>query len=502
MDETQLNETDVDLNELIRRALKICKKARWLMVLTTLFAVVGVNEVLRFIPSKYRSEATILVLGQQISPNFVAPVGSDESQEESAHVAAYEVLTQSRLLEIVSEFGLVTASDPLPEDAVDRLRTNIEIEPAGPSVFHVSYTAKTPQLAQSVTKKLADLYIERHSALEAKQVENATSLFQDQLAGRRKKLDELQQRMGAFKGQYAGELSAERPENLEDLREARTRLDNVNASHDTAIAQRTVLESTLVATLNARLTRLQDERATLLTTLTAKNPKVVSKDQQIAQVQAEMEEIKAGAKTLQNRQSALASVDPAVTQLEGQLDASAQEIDSLSKEAARQTSRIAEYQGLLNKNPVHEQQLSSMEQEARELNEEIGELEKKEQLSGLAAEVSRREEGQQFRLLDPPTLPTHPSSKKRQTASLATVAVGPLLGFVLTLLLEFRRPTFQSENELRRTFAPPLVLSVPVLQTQRERSVHTWRTGFELFAGCIVVVAIAATELYAYRLLS
>jgi hypothetical protein len=151
---------------------------------------------------------------------------------------------------------------------------------------------------------------------------------------------------------------------------------------------------------------------------------------------------------------------------------------------------------------VHEQQLSSMEQEARELNDEIGELERKEQQSGLAAEVSRREEGQQFRLVDPPTLPTHPSSKKRQTASLGAAAAGPLLGLILAFLLELRRPTFHTENELRNTFAPPLVLSIPALPTPGERRARAWRTAFELLSGCVVAILIAATEFYAYRLLA
>jgi hypothetical protein len=40
------------------------------------------------------------------------------------------------------------------------------------------------------------------------------------------------------------------------------------------------------------------------------------------------------------------------------------------------------------------------------------------------------------------------------------------------------------------------------LQTRRERRIATWRTGFELFAGSILVVAIAVAEMYAYKLLS
>ena len=503
MDQTQLNETELDVNDLIQRAVRVCKNGRWLIALGALITVLGANVAIRrLFPKKYRSEATILVADQRILPDIVTPLETTPLIDRLQNVAR-EVLSQPRLLDIVYECGLLTGSDASPDDAVETLRKNIEIEPAPPyTAFRISFTAKTPQLAQDVTKKLTDLFIERHLEQEANRVQTATSFIQAQLAERRRKLSELEQRMQAFKGQYAGELSDERPENLEDWREARSRLETVTASRDRANQQRTVLESLLVGNLNARLIRLQDERAALLKRFTTKHPDVVSKDQQIAQVQAEMEEINAGVRTHQSRQSPLASADPSIAQLEGQLEANALEIESLSKDAARQTDIIAQYQSRMNKNPVHEQQLNAMTLETQELNEEIADLSKKQQQSGLAADMETREEGQGFRLVDPPSLPTHPFGKKQQTASLAAAAAGPLLGLVLAFLLDLRRPTFHNENDLRRTFAPPLVLSIPVLPTPRERRARSWRTAFELLAGCIVAIVIAATELYAYRLLA
>jgi succinoglycan biosynthesis transport protein ExoP len=500
MDQTQLNETDVNLNELIGRVLRLCKKGRWLIALTTLLAVVGANVGLRFIPAKYRSEATILVAEQQISPTFVTPF-STTPLVERVQIAAREVLSQARLLEIVNEFGLLSGKDTSPDDAVESLRKNLEIEPAPPyPQFRISFTAKTPILAQRVTKRLTDLFIERHLALEATQVKNATDLMQDQLTERRKKLSELDQSMDAFKGQYAAELSNTRSEDVEEWREAKSRLDIATASRDRASEQRALLESMLVGNLNVRLTRLQDERTALLKTFTTKHPEVVSKDQQIGELKAEMEGFQAGPRTLPHRQSTLASADPSITLAEGQLAANTLEIDSLSKEVARQTAIVAEYQRRLNKSPVHQERLSAMATERQELSNEVAELSRKQQQSGLAADMGRRREEQEFRLVDPASLPSHPSGKQKKTASLAAVAVGALAGLVLTFLLELLRPTFHNENELRRTFAPPLVLSIPELPTPKERRAQIWRTALELVAGCVVAIVIAATEFYTYML--
>ncbi len=173
---------------------------------------------------------------------------------------------------------------------------------------------------------------------------------------------------------------------------------------------------------------------------------MVNKDAQIAQVQAEMDGLKSG--TLEHPQSALVSTDPAILQLEGQLEANSLEIDNLSKEIERQTGRVEQYQQQrrVRRNPANDQNLSAKTLEVKALNEEISDLVRKQQQSGLAAAMEAREEQQDFRLVDPANLPTHPSSKKRQTASLAAIAIGPLLGIIITFLLELRASTMRRRN--------------------------------------------------------
>lgn len=502
MDQTQPNETSVDFSESIQRVLRACKRGRWLIALTTVLSVVGGNVGVHFISPKYRSEATILIAEQQFAQYIVTPL-STVPLIERLQVAEHDVLSKPQLLKIFYQVGLVAGNDLSPDDAVENQRKNIDLEPApAESAFVISFTAQTPQLAQDVTKRLTALFIERHLEMQADRAQTATSLIEGQLADRRKKLSELEQRTAAFRAQYAGELSEDRPDKLEDLRQARSRLDSATASRDRAKEQRAVLESTLVRSLNARLTRVKDERAALLKNLTTKHPDVVSKDQQISQMEAEIEEIKTGVGTVQSHPSHQASVDPTIVLLEGQLEANALEIDNQSREAARQTAIVEEYQRRLNKNPLHEQQLNTMVQETNQLNVEIADLTNKQQQSGFATDLQAREELQEFRLVNPPNLPTHPANRKRQTYSLAALVAGPVLGLVLAFLLELRRPTFQNENELRRTFAPPLVLSIPLLPTPRERRARAWRTTFELVVGCILVIVIAGTEFYAYSLLA
>jgi succinoglycan biosynthesis transport protein ExoP len=489
----QTNETNNSVSELIEKVLRICKKGRWIIAFSTLFTVVGANLAVRSIPDKYRSEALILVAEDHISTSFVTPY-STTPLIDRVLVAAREVLSQPRLLEVVQEFNFMKGKNASPDAVIEALRKSIEIEPVSYNAFRISFTAANPNLAHDVTQKLTDLFIERHLELEAAQAESTTSLIEEQLADRRRKLSELEL-TAASKGDQVLEL----PDEAEQFREAQARLDIVTANRERATEQRAILQSTLVGNLNAQLIRLRDERAALLKRFTTKHPEVVSKDQQIAEAEAQLEAMKAAPGTVQ---STVGSGDPMRAQTEFQLEANALEIANLSKEETRLKDRVAQHQRRLYTNPVSVQESRRVALETKELNEEIADLTKKQQQAGLAASMQKRQDEQQFRLLDPPSLPTHPASRRRQMGSLAALGAGPLLGLVLTFLLDLRRPSFQTENEVRRKFAPPFVLSIPVLPTPLEQRALSRRTGFELAAGSIMVILIGGVEFYAYKLLS
>jgi protein tyrosine kinase modulator len=503
MDHAQLPEAAGDISQLVRNVARVLRKGRWWILLTGLATLSATVAALSFVPNLYKSQATILIVEQQIPQSLVAPLSTD-TVAQRLEAMTREVVSRARLLQIIDETHVFAKRKNYPpSEAVELMQKSIDIEPIGGardfSAFSISFSAETPEAAQEVTRRLSSLFIERNSETQARKATTTTNFVNEQLEEKRKKAAELEQSIRAFKMQHVGELPDERLANQTRLDEARRQLQNTVANVDRARGQRVIWESMLRGSLNTALTRLKSERKLLLARFTPQHPDVVRKDEEIAQLEALLAQVAPGAAVTEKPLDRLAAVDPNVAQQEGQLEANRLEIENLEKDEKQLQAVIAEVQGHLNLTPAREEQLVGMTRELDVLNQEIEGVEKIQQPSELAADMERRQEGQQFRQLDPASLPSTPSSPARLKISLGALLGGIVLGVGLAFLIDLRNPTFHTESELQLRFSPPLLITVPLLPTAAEKRDRSWRGRFELVACGVLFAAMLAVEFYVYK---
>jgi len=505
MDQIQLPEPEGDISQTVQEVLRACRKRRLWILVTGLATLSGTVGALSFVPDLYKSEATILIVEQQIPQSLVAPL-STSTVFQKLEAMKHEVLSRGPLLQIIDETGLFAKQRSLsPDAAVELMRKSIDInlidveQGNSFSAFSISFGAGTPEAAQDVTRRLSSLFIERSSEAQTHKATTTTNFLKEQLEEKRKKAAALEQGIRAFKIQYAGELPDDHQANETRLEEVRTQLQNTIASLDRARGQRIVLESMLSGNLNGALTRLKSERKTLLARFTPQHPDVVKKDEEIAQLEALTGQITAGSPLTEKQLSRVTAGDPIIAQMEGQLESNRLEIEGLARDEKRQRAAIIEIQGRLSLTPAREQQLTAMTRELATLNQDIIGVEKVQQPSEWAADMDRRQEGQQFRQLDPASFPLKPTSPERLKISLVAVLGGLALGVGLALLMNSRNPTFHSEKELRQHFSPPLVITVPLVPTLAEKRHRSWKAAFDWVAGGALTAAMLAVEFYVYK---
>jgi polysaccharide chain length determinant protein (PEP-CTERM system associated) len=492
------------------------------------------------LPNRYTSEATVLVIQQQVPERYVVPTSTTDVSQ-ALQGMTQEVLSRSRLLSIMDELGLYSKEKRgmAPEQIIEQMRRDVSIQPLlengsdrrNVNSFKISFVSDNPQRAQEVTSRLTSLFIQENEKMREHHATVTTNFLQEHLEAVKKQLTNQEELVRSFKMQHLGDLPEQEQGNVQIMASLSAQLQNTQATLSRAEEHKVYLESLLrgyrglvsrgaavpgspsagstaspILTAQNELSRLQSERAALLSAYTVGHPDVRRKDAEIAKAEAVLARLKAAPKPVEEQKTEVPAAssggteeDAAIAQVKSQLEQNRVEMANLSKDAERLKAAIAQYQDRLNAAPVREQQLAGMVRDYELLKLNYADLLKKEEESGLAMSLEKSQEGQQFRLVDAPSLPTIPSSPQRLKISAAAAAAGIFLGLALAFFIESTDRSFHSEKQISEHVKLPLVVAVPVLRTSHEERLRKWKAGFEWVAGSVLVLAVLVAELYVYR---
>jgi succinoglycan biosynthesis transport protein ExoP len=541
-------ETDRSLNEKLDPVVRLVTKRRWYILSIAVATALATVVVLYQLPNRYTSEATLFVVEQQVPQRYVTPTSTTELAD-ALPAMTQEVLSRSRLLELVEQFNLYasTRKDLLPEEIDALMRQDIKIAPLAPTpehrskAFKISFTTSKAILAQEVTSKLTSLFIQENLKTREDQARNTTSFLHDRLEIARRNLEKQEGLLRDFKTKFLGELPEQQQGNLAILGGAQLQLQNISASLNRAQQQRVYLESliegyrrllsrgstvpgepsrpepsrtvTRYQTAQDKLAQLQAQRARLLIDYQPQHPDVLAINREIAAQQAVVDSLKPRApdktEAVQTQPAQVAQkssaasteaeADASIAQLNSQLESNRVEIANLLKDENQQKSIISSYQSRLNLTPVREQQLAGILRDYELSKQDYADLLGKEQQSQLAMSLEQQQAGQQFRLVEPPSLPALPSSPQRLKMSLGGIGAGFVLGFVVAVLLEMMSPVFYTEKDVTRHFSIPLVVGLPLLVNPIGARRRTWIRLFECFGGTVMIAAVLIAEAWVLR---
>jgi polysaccharide chain length determinant protein (PEP-CTERM system associated) len=521
---------DVTLNKL----LEVLKRRRWWVILPATVIAIAAAAASSMLPKRYESEATILVESQQVPERYVTD-NTTTNLSETLMVMTDAILSRTQLLKIMEKSGLYPEErkSMVPEQLVELMRGKIKIEPVEKtpgsrdiSTFNISFTSSDPYSAQEVTKELTTLFINENDQSREEQSTGTTNFLVDHLKVAEADLKQQESRVRDFKMSNLGELPEQQAGNLAILSGLHGQLQNTMAGLARARQQQGYLQSLLsqyqdiaaaggpvsgtavaspAETIKAELARLQNEKLDLLSRYTAKYPDVVKIDEQIKETEALLtaataaqENAKAEAGQGSPKPANPPEENAATAQLRSQLEANRIETQNLLAEQKQIQSHIEEYQRRLNLTPVREQQLADLLRGYDLSKQHYNDLLNKKVDSELATSLIKRQQGQRFRIIDQPSLPSRPSYPPRMKISLAGLAAGIAVGLVLAFFVEFRNHSLRDEHELRRIFAFPLVLGVPLMLSKGEERRRSLVTVLEWLGGVILCLLIGASELFVY----
>ncbi len=495
-------------------------------------AVWGASWIL---PPRYTSGTLILVEQPTMPKDYVMPNVSENLQGRLQSITQ-QILSRSRLLHIADELHLYPQNRGRlsPDEIVEQMRKEIEIElvrgaDSGVSSFNVRYSATSPLIAQQVTSKLTNLFINENLEVRQQESENNTRFLESQLETARQSLEAQEEKIREFKGQHVGELPTQVGSNLQILSGLQSQLQAESDALNTTRQQHVYLETLLnqyralkgspttpegarmgLEAIDQELDKLKSELRDLSSTYGEKYPEVRKVKDQISKTEAQRDQLLAGmkakgnntqpdAKAITSAYDRTAVKDPSLMpQLQSQLQANQIEIKNREQAIAALTSRINDYQGRLNEEPIREQQLADLTRGYDQSKASYDELLKKKNDSAMATSMELLQQGERFRVLDPPSLPVKPSFPNRLKFCGIGLLVGLALGAGVVWTFEMMDDRVYNESELRKLLPVAVISELPVIDGPINETADQKRVWLGWATATVVFAVILAGSAFSY----
>jgi succinoglycan biosynthesis transport protein ExoP len=473
----------------------------WVMAPLFIFGFVAFG-VAHFWPEKYRSEALILVEQQKVPELYVTPNVVTDLQDRLQSMTQ-QILSRTRLQKLIEQFNLYPDSQPHTniDEVVDKMRTDIRIELVEAprrqdelTAFRISFLYSSARVAQQITNELTSLFIDENLQSRGQQSVGTTSFLENQLEQARQDLAQQEQHLREYKIRFIGELPEQQQSMLQMLAALQSQLEANSSAIERTEQERIYLESmqseylklqdspasaegnasaSPIAVADATIRDLRKQLTDLEARYTTRHPDVEKLRDQIADWEQTRKQL---GQTTDNASSKDDSANTAPTskslplaEVESRLKVNKAEIDDYQESAKKLRGRIDDLESRLNLTPLREQQLAEVNRNYENSKQNYQSLLQKKMQSELATNLEKRQQGEQFRIIDPPNLPLKPAEPNRLEIITIGWVLGLCIGLGLTAMKEMTDEAIHNERALVESVPIPVLVHVPVLNSRRER---------------------------------
>jgi uncharacterized protein involved in exopolysaccharide biosynthesis len=342
-------------------------------------------------------------------------------------------------------------------------------------------------------------------------------------------LSDQEDKIRQFKAEHPGELPAQVGSNLQILAGLQTQLQMEQDALNTAKQQRVYLETLVnqyrslqgspktagsapvgLPAVNEELEKLRAQLADLSSHYTDRHPDVRKLKQQIAETEKTRDQIiadlKAKASAPEDPNAAITASDPSdakdpsspMVQLQGQLQSNRVETANRDRAVTDLQTKILDYQARLNQEPVREQQLSDLTRGYEQSKANYDDLLKKKNQSAMATSMELLQQGERFRIIDPPSLPVKPEFPNRLKFCGIGLGIGLALGAVVVGAFEMTDDRIYDEKQLQKLLPVAVISEIPTVAApsdQRRERRMVW-VGWATAAFVSVTILVGSALSY------
>jgi len=389
-----------------------------------------------------------------------------------------QILSRTRLQPIIDRFGLYrkdVGKVPM-EELLDRMRKNTSVKPvqgefaaraSGLPGFYISFTSDDARTAQLVCAQITSMFMDENLRAREQQAQGTTDFLHGQLTEAKGHLDEQDAKLAEFKEKFINQLPGSEQTNLSMLASLTTRLEAATQAVAQAQQQRTYLEALLAQQeaafrqsessngsgasassdeLQKRREALYSELAALEARDTPDHPDVIKTKNSIAKLNAQL----AQPETVRPEpRPGINKVEPKeIQQLRLSVQLAGDTLRTKTADRDHIQGDIRQYEARVQLSPKVEEEYKHLTRDYQSAQAFYDDLLRKSQQSEMSTDLERKQEGEQFRVMDPANLPERPTFPNRPLFAGGGFILGLALGVGLVLLYEYRDKTLRSELDV------------------------------------------------------
>ena len=460
---------------------------RRVLIITCLiiFPVLGAVSTF-FIPAKYLSQTLVLIEQQKVPDDLVKPVISSDLDSRLSSMKE-QILSRSRIQPIIEKYNLYSTGHITMDERVDLTRKAIDIKPIRSTIttnkglpgFFITFTAKDAHTAQLVCGEITTLFVNENLRSREASAEGTTDFLKGQLADAKRNLDEQDSKLAAFQRQHFGKLPGEEGTNMNMLNSLNTQLEaatqaltrmeqdktfaesmlsqlqasqapspGLGAVTDPAVA---VVQSPAVLAKQKELAGLEEKEADLTSQYTPNHPDVITIHRQVAEAKRELAQMTERASTSAGggTRAAARPVDSLqIQQIRSQLRAAEIGIQDKRREQQRIQAELGMYQSRIQSSPQVAEEFKALTRDYGTAQKFYDELYAKMEHSTMATDLERRQQGEQFRVMDEPNLPDAPSFPNVYIFSAGGLGLGLFIGLGIAAFKEYKDTSLRNERDV------------------------------------------------------
>jgi uncharacterized protein involved in exopolysaccharide biosynthesis len=468
----------------------------WFIVPVALSIVVGMVLVWE-LPRMYQASTTVAVSSARVASNVIGGVEIDKQERMRAvsqQLLSRSVLERTARLEHMDKEGSIDA-------AISQLRGGIQVslpdsitpgggaganqsqlspdQKAALDTYQVSYVDDTPEDAQRILNRLAQVFVQENSKSLEIRAQDTSQFIEGQLRSSEARLNTLEARLRVMKESYMGRLPEQTNANLAMISALQRQLDsnatNMRGEQDRlSLVERQIqsmqqnaddlvasFKGTPGETAQSHVQTLRRQLGDAQLTFTEKHPEIIRLKQELAD--AEKAAAAERARPASDRM-AIVNANPEYRQLLKDREQSKMRIAEAQRAQAAINGSIASYQARVESAPRVEQQMVSLQREYELERSSYGDLTQKKQAALLNEELQRKQGGEQFAVLVPAGLPSEPFKPKPLRVMLMALAAGFVLGGAGVVAREYLDRSVHDARGLRDEFELPVLAEIPRIE--------------------------------------